>query len=94
MTVMDSNRLAASDQPTVRRLPARRLPVTRSRARQAASGALEVLCPLVKSSVLLERCAFCMHGHGLLIDPVNDWLTLQCSYHQQAPNAQQGSSRT
>ena len=73
------------DLPTVKRLRVRR-----SLAEQTAPSALEVVCPLADSSVFLQRCALCTHGHGLLVDPASDELNLQCSYNRQSTRAQQG----
>lgn len=66
-------------RPTTNLLPARRLAVRPSGAVDSANE-LEVECPLVKAEVLLQRCAFCEHGHGLLLDPDSSQLTLQCSF--------------
>ena len=64
-------------------LPARRLAVQGSSASGAANE-LAVDCPMVKSEVLLQRCAFCEHGRGLLLDPERDSLTLRCSFSESA----------
>lgn len=60
---------------------ARRLAVHRSGVVDAANE-LVVECPMVKAEVLLQRCAFCEHGQGLLLDSSNDGLTLRCSFPQ------------
>jgi hypothetical protein len=85
-----SKRLTTLDLSAARGMHARRLPVGRSPARQEASSKLEVPCPLAETSVLLQRCAWCIHGQGLLVDPTSHELTLQCAYQQQKPGTQQG----
>lgn len=60
-------------------LPAERLTVRGSGATNAANE-LKVDCPMVKTEVLLQRCAFCEHGQGLLLDPSTNSLTLRCSF--------------
>lgn len=64
-------------------LPAKRLVVRRSGATDAANE-LEVDCPMVRTEVLLQRCAFCEHGQGLLLDPSTNGLTLRCSFAESA----------
>ena len=37
-----------------------------------------VHCPVVERSVRLQRCAFCEHGYGLLLDSLQNTLRLRC----------------
>lgn len=60
-------------------LPVKSLTVRRSSADDAANE-LGVDCPMVMTAVLLQRCAFCEHGLGLLLDPSSNGLSLQCLY--------------
>ena len=62
-------------------LPAKRLTV-RSLGAANAANELEVDCPMVKTRVLLQRCAFCEHGEGLLLDPSTNSLRLRCSFSE------------
>jgi len=64
----------ANSQPLARRLTVRHSGVA------DASSELEVECPLVNGNAVLQRCAFCEHGRGLLLDPRTNSLTLQCSF--------------
>ena len=64
-------------------LPTRRLTVRRSGTSDAANE-LQVSCPLTRAEVLLQRCAFCEHGHGLLLDPATNSLRLKCSFPEPA----------
>ena len=66
-------------------LPVRRLPVQSPESPWAAQ--LEVDCPRAKVSVLLQRCAFCKHGRGLLADEVSHELVLRCSFGEPKSNA-------
>lgn len=68
------------NRSTMGLLPARRLSVRRSAAKDAAVGELEVPCPLVRVEVHLQRCASCRHAQGLLLDPNTDGLTMRCSF--------------
>lgn len=61
---------------SVRRLSAPRVSET------DAANELGVECPLAKTEVLLQRCAFCEHGRGLLLDPSSNDLTLRCSFSE------------
>ncbi len=45
---------------------------------EVLSAKLMVTCPLSHEAVLLQRCAFCEHSAGLLLDPSDDRLTLRC----------------
>lgn len=60
-------------------LPAKSLTVRRSGADDAANG-LEVDCPMLMTAVLLQRCALCEHGQGLLLDPNTNSLSLRCLF--------------
>ena len=37
-----------------------------------------VRCPVAHRPVRLQRCAFCQHGHGLLLDCSQGTLSLRC----------------
>jgi hypothetical protein len=47
---------------------------------------------MANSEVLLERCAFCRHGRGLLVDPSSSSLTLRCSFRGVDRAARAGAS--
>jgi hypothetical protein len=64
---------------TTRLVPGRRLAVRRSGVAEEANG-LAVDCPLVKAEVLLQRCAFCRHGEGLLLNSSTNRMTLRCTF--------------
>lgn len=68
---------------TTNLVPVERLAVHRSGATDAANE-LAVECPMVRTEVLLQRCAFCEHGQGLLLDPSTHSLALRCSFAEAA----------
>ena len=37
-----------------------------------------VTCPVITRPVRLQRCAFCQHGYGLLLDSSQGTLRLRC----------------
>lgn len=64
-------------------LPVRRLPtgVTRSATTEASRHV--VLCPMVGTEVVLQRCNFCPHGREWIHDQATDRLMLRCTYLAQ-----------
>ena len=59
-------------------LQVRRVTAHRGEQFETNAAGLEVRCPLIGTRVLLERCAFCVHSKGLLLNPGSDELTLRC----------------
>ena len=57
----------------------RHLPVVRAAQNSLYAGKLSVACPLVEKPVLLQRCAFCIYGDGLLLKPASNDLVLCCT---------------
>lgn len=58
------------------------LPVSIAVAPRADDGQrtanLTVHCPRSDERVLLQRCAFCGHGEGVTLDPLDGSLQLRC----------------
>lgn len=64
-------------------LPTRYLTL-RSSSAKGAGNELAVDCPMEKLEVILQRCAFCRHGRGLLLETSTRSLTLRCSFSEVA----------
>lgn len=39
---------------------------------------MHVNCPVITRPVRLQRCAFCQHGYGLLLDSSEHTIALRC----------------
>ena len=44
-----------------------------------------VLCPMVDTEVVVQRCSFCAHGSDWIHDQATDSIQLRCSYLAREP---------
>ena len=64
-------------------LQVRRLPDSKQAPESATSARHLVLCPLVGSEVVAQRCDFCPHGKEWLLDQATGQVLLRCTYLAQ-----------
>ena len=65
-------------------LPVRRLPAASSPSSPLSATHL-VLCPMVGTEVVVQRCSFCAHGSEWIFDQATDTNQLRCSYLAREP---------
>ena len=70
----------AAPPPSRELIQARKLPLAEDSADGPSSAGYRVLCPMVRSEVVIQRCDFCPHGKEWIFDQVTDTLMLRCSY--------------
>ena len=82
----DSPRRVAIDSAPL--LPVRRLPEKLGSERNThsespVSARHAVLCPMLGTEVVVQRCSFCAHGSDWIHDQRSDTIQLRCSYLAQ-----------
>jgi len=68
-------------------LPVRRLPESlrsdQSHSESPVSARHAVLCPMLGTEVVVQRCSFCAHGSDWIHDQASDTIQLRCSFLAQ-----------